>query len=413
MPFHQFPAPPATQQYNNGVEAMFGFTEWLIGTGLFVETASSDGSGGPVESSADLANIWAYRILQATDDRGGLAIQHTAAGTGGTNHRSFYIQVCQPGDSFSTGGDATHIPEASNGQNLFGTGTPASPVGELLTQDINISPNAYTYFTASDEVDGEVHWQILFLRLGSIRQVLGRFPTQPMDPSDGEENAIYLHLLNSARFFRADGTWFTSLTTNNHIVFPPSGKHYLDPIFFAAGGILKGPSPYYLWWISNTSSTALFHVAGTGYYLSTSHFSFFLGPDEPNVPDVSLAVWPAHIVSSYVSPDKFPPTISDLSPEPPGPLSKHGAIGFRLTDNTGLFVLRELWIGFNDATTAYDLVHDGTQFLGAYSSESAATPTEGGWDFSIKRDLGWPYGGKVRLRALVVDAKGNTVVVDG
>jgi hypothetical protein len=109
--------------------------------------------------------------------------------------------------------------------------------------------------------------------------------------------------------------------------------------------------------------------------------------------------------------DNASPKILNILPPPPGPLTKHQALQFRLLDDRGLYALRELWIRFGNASS-YDLVHDGTSFLGFYEALSTITPVTDGWDLSIRRNIGWPLGAVVKLKVSVVDSGGNVVVID-
>lgn len=109
--------------------------------------------------------------------------------------------------------------------------------------------------------------------------------------------------------------------------------------------------------------------------------------------------------------DAAPPVIDQIAPAVGATIGKSSALVFRLRDNTS-FVLRELWIGFGAVPTSYDFVHDGTAFRGSYEAGSVATPVVGGWVFELRRSTGWPYGYQVRLRATVVDAGGNLVVIN-
>lgn len=108
--------------------------------------------------------------------------------------------------------------------------------------------------------------------------------------------------------------------------------------------------------------------------------------------------------------DLNPPTIDQVTPAAGSVLTRTTTISFRLRDAEG-FALRELWIGFGAAATSYELVHNGTAFLGEYAAGSSLTPTTNGWIVALVRASGWPYGSQVRLRADVVDVGGNIVVI--
>lgn len=119
----------------------------------------------------------------------------------------------------------------------------------------------------------------------------------------------------------------------------------------------------------------------------------------------------AAIIMPLTVPDNHAPRIRNVVPAAPGPLAKHDAIAFRLSDDNGAYSLREVWLRFGNATS-YDLVHDGSTFLGSYAALSTITPVGNGWDFSIRRDFGWPSGAQVKLKLSVVDSGGNQVVID-
>ena len=118
----------------------------------------------------------------------------------------------------------------------------------------------------------------------------------------------------------------------------------------------------------------------------------------------------AAVIMPYTAISTAPPRITNVSP-PPGALGRTQAIAFRLTDDLELYALKELWIRFG-SVQSYDLVHDGTTFLGVYAALSTRTVVAHGWDFSLQRDGGWPSGMTVRLRATVIDAEGNLVTID-
>lgn len=105
-----------------------------------------------------------------------------------------------------------------------------------------------------------------------------------------------------------------------------------------------------------------------------------------------------------------PPEISNVSPAQ-GTLGHLTPLTFRLADDAGEYSLEELWIGFGQTPLTYELVHDGTAFRGRYASGSSRAPVTGGWDYVLQRVSGWPYRSRVRLRASVVDASGNVVVI--
>jgi hypothetical protein len=109
--------------------------------------------------------------------------------------------------------------------------------------------------------------------------------------------------------------------------------------------------------------------------------------------------------------DGVPPRLTVVSPAEGSTIGHTAALHLRLVDMAG-FALRDLWIGFGQTPTSYELMHDGTSFRGAYAAGSSEAPIVGGWEFVVSRLGGWPYGHQIRLRANVVDVGGNVVVVD-
>jgi hypothetical protein len=112
-------------------------------------------------------------------------------------------------------------------------------------------------------------------------------------------------------------------------------------------------------------------------------------------------------------PDTTPPSLSAVSPAAGSTIGRSTTLGFQLTDASG-WAIRELWIGFTPDGSdpdAYLLAHDGTEFRGAFAAMSSISAITDGYDIAIRRTGGWPSGYRVRLRASVVDAAGNVVVI--
>lgn len=103
-----------------------------------------------------------------------------------------------------------------------------------------------------------------------------------------------------------------------------------------------------------------------------------------------------------------PPTISNVSPAQGETMGRQTPLRFRLVDDESTFALDELWVGFGTNPLSYELAHDGTNFVGGYASGSTRDGSTG--DYSLLRAGGWPVG-RLKLRASVVDASGNVVVV--
>lgn len=117
-----------------------------------------------------------------------------------------------------------------------------------------------------------------------------------------------------------------------------------------------------------------------------------------------LRVW--RLSAIPVTPDVNAPVISTVSPVAGSVISRLADLTFNLTDDSGLWALRELEIGFGPTPTTFEQVYLNGAFKGRYTAS-----TEVGTAFTIRRTNGWPYGQQVHLKASVVDAAGNVVVI--
>lgn len=108
--------------------------------------------------------------------------------------------------------------------------------------------------------------------------------------------------------------------------------------------------------------------------------------------------------------DGIPPIMDQFDPPAGATLAKSASLRFRLRENEA-YALRDLWIGYGQSPTGFELVHDGVDFLGAYTNSTLETLENGDLIFTLRRTSGWPYGSQVRLRCNVVDSGGNVVVI--
>lgn len=101
--------------------------------------------------------------------------------------------------------------------------------------------------------------------------------------------------------------------------------------------------------------------------------------------------------------DITPPVVSNFSPVPGTTLAKTAAVGFDVTDETGLFSRIMVTVRF-PATGVEELVHDGDSFAPFYT-KSSRVPIAGGLRYSVTRVGGWPSSPTFRVFPL--DAAGN------
>lgn len=107
--------------------------------------------------------------------------------------------------------------------------------------------------------------------------------------------------------------------------------------------------------------------------------------------------------------DVIPPVVVP-SPVTPGPVMKDDAIVFTVTDVSNAFrriIIMAAWL------EEFDVVWAGDVFAPKYNV-SVRSVILNGYQFSIKRNLGWPFplpeGQKLVIRVLPFDIAGNESV---
>ena len=102
----------------------------------------------------------------------------------------------------------------------------------------------------------------------------------------------------------------------------------------------------------------------------------------------------------------IPPALANISPADGSTLPQFGAVGFDITDASGIgFAV--VFVIYPDGSS--EVVWDGSAFTTDYSTESSCTVITGGnLRFSIKRFAGWAKVPTIRIRA--VDTKGNVLL---
>lgn len=130
--------------------------------------------------------------------------------------------------------------------------------------------------------------------------------------------------------------------------------------------------------------------------------SYLTGAQVPS-PEPTLLFAP---ISLSVPNETTPPTVSNISPAEGTTIPQFGAVGFDITDASG--------IGFAVVFAIYpdgssEVVWDGDAFTVDYAPESTCTVITGGnLRFSVKRFAGWAKVPTIRVRA--VDTKGNVLL---
>lgn len=104
--------------------------------------------------------------------------------------------------------------------------------------------------------------------------------------------------------------------------------------------------------------------------------------------------------------DTGSPSISNVTPAPGSPLTPTSALGFDVTDDSGLF--RRITVSVSYANGRPDeVVYDRRGFRPYYSAGSSVVSIEGGLRFSVRRAGGWPAA--PHLYVDPIDMSGNEV----
>lgn len=107
--------------------------------------------------------------------------------------------------------------------------------------------------------------------------------------------------------------------------------------------------------------------------------------------------------------DSLAPTVA-ITPLVPGPVSKDQVVVVLVEDFSNTIsnvIIMATWLDVSD------VVWDGDEFAPAYS-QSSRSATAAGWQFNLKKNLGWPVplpeGEQLRIRVVAYDETGNEAV---
>ena len=106
-------------------------------------------------------------------------------------------------------------------------------------------------------------------------------------------------------------------------------------------------------------------------------------------------------------PDPTPPVVSNFDPPEGTEVLATQAIQFDVTDNTGSFA-RILVVAWFRDTGEQELIHDGDNFVGLYSSTSSRVIITDGYRYVVARSGGWENAPTIRV--FPIDAAGNEPV---
>lgn len=104
------------------------------------------------------------------------------------------------------------------------------------------------------------------------------------------------------------------------------------------------------------------------------------------------------------SSDVIPPVLADYNPPLGTPIARTGSVQFTVTDDTGL--RRVVIVAAFDVTGIDELVHDGDDFRGAYSSQSRRESIAGGFRYTVARGAGG-FPSAPKFRVFAIDRSGN------
>lgn len=111
---------------------------------------------------------------------------------------------------------------------------------------------------------------------------------------------------------------------------------------------------------------------------------------------------------NLASDDSTAPVISNVTPAAPNTIGRNDSWSARVTDNVG-FRRIMLWVKLTDASgneRGREVIWDGSEFAGAYSTSTRTEVTAGKvYDFVIRRNAGWPFNPSIRASA--IDTAGN------
>lgn len=115
--------------------------------------------------------------------------------------------------------------------------------------------------------------------------------------------------------------------------------------------------------------------------------------------------WPITTTGLAGAKETTPPVVSNVSPAPPGPITRLSSISFDVTDETLLPPLAEVVVQAVYGAGPSEVVHDGTSFVAPYTG--TRTPITGGYSYTVScTGEGWKHA-STSLRILAVDGSGN------
>jgi hypothetical protein len=114
----------------------------------------------------------------------------------------------------------------------------------------------------------------------------------------------------------------------------------------------------------------------------------------------------------FTIPDAEGPLVEYLSPEAMATLLSEDPIIFTVIDPTGN--LNQIVVAaILHATGVHEIVHDGVAFAQNYSNLSSRVEITQGFEYTVRRNAGWPLGTRVSMRVWAVDTGGNTETTPG
>jgi hypothetical protein len=102
--------------------------------------------------------------------------------------------------------------------------------------------------------------------------------------------------------------------------------------------------------------------------------------------------------------DITPPTVTNFNPPDGQEIESNDAISFDVQDNLGTFT-RIFVVAWFKTTGIKEVIHDGNNFSGYYSSSSSRVLISGGYRYSVQRSNGWPYAPTIEVYP--IDSSGN------
>ena len=138
----------------------------------------------------------------------------------------------------------------------------------------------------------------------------------------------------------------------------------------------------------------------------------YLEPPPPNSGTGELVPEAIEWTDLFTIPDAEGPIVEYLSPEAMATLLSENPIIFTVIDPTGN--LNQIVVAAILHTTGvHEIVHDGVSFAQNYSSLSFRVEIAQGFEYTVRRNAGWPLGTRVSMRVWAVDTGGNTEIAPG